>query len=69
MSENQQQNFNPSYRYAEAARMLHVSQETLRRWVSLNKIGRYKTGGRVTFGVQHLEAARQELLPTSKDRG
>jgi len=60
---NQNQNFEPSYRYPEAARMLQISEETLRRWVSQNKIGRFKCGGRVTFARRHLEEARRELLP------
>jgi excisionase family DNA binding protein len=63
---NQKQIFEPSFRYPESAKMLHVSEETLRRWVSQKKIGHYKTGGRVSFGLHHLEAARREILPAGK---
>jgi excisionase family DNA binding protein len=50
--------------YEEAAELLHIAPQTLRRWVSTGRVPYHKIGKAVRFSERHLE----EILERSEHR-
>ena len=51
--------------YGDVARLLHYSEENVRRLVMQKKIGHIKIGGRVRFQPKHIQAFIKEVAPAA----